>query len=65
MHTMYETNKKKSEEGLLGLAFLVKIYYDDEKGVFTPGKGTGANLPWQKGRCEYDRKEFDDADGFL
>ena len=27
MHTMYESSKKKRKQGVLGLAFLVKMYY--------------------------------------
>ena len=49
MQSMYESSKKKKEKGGLGVAFLVKMYYDVEKGVFTPvNKEEGSLLRGQK-----------------
>ena len=46
MHTMYESSKKKRKQGVLGLALLVKMYYDVCKGcLYTSVNGRGQAAP--------------------
>ena len=58
--------KKNRSRGVLGLAFLVKMYYYGEHGgVKTPHEAARFCGQCKKRGYEYDRKKFDNADRFL